>query len=108
MRQEFVVATEGGRESGTLPAWGSARAESRRAINARRRRGSAAGRGARNSRKPAGRSRARSKSGGAELTGTMRFEKGKGARAGFGLVVAVAMVAVSPFRCESKRKPAGE
>src|SRR5437762_10828323 len=69
---------------------------------------SAACSGARNSRKPAGRSRAGSKSGGAELTATMRFEKGRGTSAGFGLVVAVAIVEVSPFRCEFERKPAGE
>jgi hypothetical protein len=30
----------------------------------------------------------------------MRFAKGNGASAGFGLVVAVAMVEISPFRCE--------
>ena len=39
------------------------------------------------------------------MTSTMRFEKGRGASAGFGLVVAVAMVEVSPFRYEFERKP---
>jgi hypothetical protein len=42
------------------------------------------------------------------LTGTTRFEKGKGASAGFGLKVAVAMVEVSPFRRETEAKPAGQ
>jgi hypothetical protein len=42
------------------------------------------------------------------LTATMRFEKGRGASAGFGLVVAVAMIEVSHFRCEFERNPAGE
>jgi len=52
----------------------------------------------RNSRNPSGRSRAGSKSGGAELTGTTRFEKGRGTFAGSGLLIAVAMVASRPFR----------
>src|ERR1700731_3983062 len=103
-----MVETEGGRKSGWLPAWASWSDVSRRAISARWRSVSAACSGARNSRKPAGRARAGLNSGGAELTATVRFEKGRGASAGFGLVVADAMVEVSPFRYEFERKPAGE
>ena len=32
--------------------------------------------------------------------GTLRFEKGSGTSAGFSLMVAVAMMLVSPFYCE--------
>src|SRR5204862_7748650 len=78
-------------------------------INARCRNVSAACSGARNSTKPAGRSRAASNSRGAELTATTRFEKGQGASPGFGLLLAVvAMVEVSPFRYEFERKPVDE
>src|SRR6266513_3478256 len=65
--------------------------------------------GARNSTKPAGRSRAASNSGGVELTATTRLEKGQGASPGFGLLLAVvAIVEVSPFRYEFERKPVDE
>src|SRR5438270_630141 len=97
MRQEFVVATEGGKYAGRLPAFTSARAKSRRATKARWRKVSAACSDARNSRKPSGRSRAASKSAGAELTGTIRFAKGHGSIDGFGFVVADAMIYLIPF-----------
>jgi hypothetical protein len=38
----------------------------------------------------------------------MRFEKGSGATAGFGLVVAVAMILFRPFQCEFEPKQAAE
>lgn len=106
MRQELIVATDGGKYEGTFPACASASALSRRARRALCRSVSAACSGARKSRNPSGRSRSGSKSTGAEFTGTIRFEKGSGVSAGFSLV-AVAIMLVRPFCCQCEAGPVG-
>src|SRR2546430_10099244 len=95
MCQELIVATDGGKYEGTFPACASASAFSRRASSELCRSVSAACSGARKSRNPCGRSRSGSNSAGAEFTGTLRFEKGSGASAGFSLMVAVHKMVVS-------------
>src|SRR5215467_5603306 len=107
MRQELIVATEGGKYEGTLPACASASVFSRRARSALCRSVSAAWRDARKSRNPSGRSRSGSNSAGAVFTGTTRLEKGSGINAGFSLV-AVAMMLVSPFHFEFDTGPVGD
>src|SRR5207245_11622360 len=99
---------EEGMYTGTYPACASAIAKSRRATNARCRKVSAACSGARNSRKPAVKSRAGSKFSGAELTVTMRFAKGSASRDGLGFVVAVAMICLNPFSLENESGPPEE
>src|SRR5215469_2321950 len=95
--QELIVATDGGRYEGTLPAWASAKAYSRRAKSALCRRVRAACKGPRKSRNPSGRSRSGSKSFGAVLTGTTRLEKGSGVSAGLSFAVAVAIMFFQSF-----------
>src|SRR5216684_1969197 len=73
-----VVVADGGRKSGSLPACACCSAASRRTISERWRNVSAACSGARNSRKPAGRSRAASKPAGAVFTGISRSESALG------------------------------
>src|SRR5712664_2966700 len=91
-----MVATEGGRYLGSLAAWASRSAASRRATRARWRCVSAACKGPRNSRKPAGRSRAALKPGGVEFTGARRPERDGAVVERSALVIVVAIFLSGP------------
>src|SRR6266404_4271126 len=86
-----IVATEGGRKLGCLPACASCSAVSRRATRARWRSVSAACNGERNSKKPAGKSRAALNPDGAAFTGMSRSESETGVTERPGLVLLVAI-----------------